>query len=176
LGIQGAADEILRRQAAAAGPKTGASYGRLYAPPAQNMDELRRQQAQFARTREDLDRRNSWMAIPALAPAAAVLGIEAGAALAARLAPAAVARGPAVLTERMPYLRVGDNWATRGGRRADKFYKDMGRAKQGWKPEPRIDGPEGLLKPDLRAPHPSRCEGKIYRSQAQHAVGSSRGC
>jgi hypothetical protein len=93
------------------------------------------------------------MAVPALAPAAAVLGLEAGAAIAARLVPQAVTRGPLMLTERMPYLRVGQNWATRAGQRADKFYKEMARAKEGWQPEPRVPGPNGTtLKPDIGAP------------------------
>lgn len=93
------------------------------------------------------------MAVPVLAAAAAVLGVEAGAAIAARLAPQVVNRGPLVLTRRDPYLRVGDNWATRAGRRADKFYKDMARAKEGWQPEPRVPGPNGTtLKPDVAAP------------------------
>lgn len=135
------------------GPTAGTRYGNLYAAPPDDLAELRRQQAEFERTRRAISRENSWMAVPVLAPAAAVLGLEAGAAIAARLAPQVVARGPLVLTERMPYLRVGDNWATRAGRAADKFYKDMARAKPGWKPEPRIVGPDGkLLKPDLGTP------------------------
>ena len=94
------------------------------------------------------------MAVPVLAPAAAVLGLEAGAAIAARLAAPVAARGPLVLTERMPYLRVGDNWATRAGRRAHKFYEEMADAKPGWDYEPKgIRGPDGkMLKPDLGAP------------------------
>ena len=42
-----------------------------------DLTDLRRQQAQFQNTLNDLDRRNRWLAIPALAPAAAVVGLEA---------------------------------------------------------------------------------------------------
>jgi len=92
------------------------------------------------------------MAIPSLAPVAAVIGIEAASALAARFA-APAARGALLLSEREPYLRVGDNWATRAGRRAHKFYEEMARAKPGWEYEPKVPGPNGTtLKPDLGAP------------------------
>ncbi len=133
-------------------PSAGSGYGKLpAAPPADR--ELRWQEAEFDRTRREIADKNSWMAIPALGPVAAALGLEAGAAIAAGLASEVVRRGPLVLTERLPYLRVGDNWATRAGRRADKFYKDMGRPKDGWDVEPRVRGPNGtILKPDLGAP------------------------
>lgn len=131
----------------------GVRYGNLYAPPRDDLAELRRQQAEFEQKRREISKENNWMAVPALAPAAAVLGLEAGAAIAARLVPQAVTRGPLVLTERMPHLRVGHNWATRAGQRADKFYKDLARAKEGWAPEPRVPGPNGtILKPDVGAP------------------------
>lgn len=116
-------------------------------------EELRRQQAQFAQTRRELDVQNSWMAIPALAPAAAVMGLEGAAAIAARLAPAAVAQTPLLLTQRMPHLRVGDNWATRLGRRAHKFYEGMAREKPGWDPGPKLHrAGQAPLKPDIGAP------------------------
>lgn len=93
------------------------------------------------------------MAVPVLAPAAAVLGLEGAAAIAARLAAPQLERTPLVLTERMPYLRVGHNWATKAGQRAHKFYKEMAEGKPGWKYEPRVPGPNGTtLKPDVGAP------------------------
>lgn len=131
----------------------GVRYGSLYASPPDDLAELRRQQAEFERTRRGISKENNWMAVPALAPVAAVLGLEAGAAIAGRLAPQAVSRAPLVLTERMPYLRVGHNWATRAGQRAHKFYKEMAQAKPGWEYEPKVVGPNGkTLKPDLGAP------------------------
>jgi hypothetical protein len=101
LSIQGATDEILRRQGAA-----GARYGRLYAPPPGDIVALRQQQAAFARTRADLDRRNSWMAIPAVAPALAVLGLEGAALLGARSAAAGAGVGgrPLALMEPEPWF------------------------------------------------------------------------
>ena len=108
LSISDAVEEILKRQRRAAAASqaeggrparvrprpvqpdagTGVRYGALYAPPLADLAGLRRQQAAFARTGRDLDRRNSWMAIPALAPFAlpAADGIAA-------LALRAVARG-----------------------------------------------------------------------------------
>ena len=107
LSIQGATDEILRRQAEQANAQASASYGRLQAPPQGDIAELRRQQAQFAQTTRDLDRQNSWMAIPALAPAAAVIGLEGAGMLAARGAAtgAASARQPLTLLEREQWWR-----------------------------------------------------------------------
>ncbi len=40
--------------------------------------------------------------------------------IAARLASAVVRRPPLQFLEPEPYLRVGDNWATRAGRRAHR--------------------------------------------------------
>lgn len=138
-------DEVQNERQAA----DGVRYGSLYAPPPDDLSK----QAEFERERRAISRENNWMAVPALAPAAAVLGLEAGAAVAARLVPRAIIRGPLVLTERMPHLRVGHNWATRAGQRADKFYKDMARGKEGWQPEPRVSGPNGtMLKPDVGTP------------------------
>ena len=104
LSIQGATDEILRR--GQAGP-TGATYGQRHAPPPTDLDELRRQQHAFKQAREELEGRNWWMAVPALAPAAAVLGLEGAAAIAARFAAAGAAgsQGPLVLLEREPWFR-----------------------------------------------------------------------
>lgn len=92
------------------------------------------------------------MAVPVLAPAAAVLGIEAAAAVAARLAAPLVTRGPLVLTERMPYVRVGDNWATRAGRRAHQAMKARVDAKTGWYGERTVETKTGLFRPDVATP------------------------
>jgi len=66
-----------------------------YTPDAAEMADLRRRQAAFDRARREESRRNSWMAVPALAPAAAIAALEGGAILAAgavRAAPRALAR------------------------------------------------------------------------------------
>ena len=142
--------------AAAATPNpTGRSPGfdRMYLPPAEDVAELRRQQAAFGETERQIDRQNSWMAVPALAPIAAVLGIEGGAALAAALAGPAVKRAPLNLVEREPYKRVGDNWATRAGRRAHKAHQAKVELKDGWDYEPRIPTKDGrILRPDTGTP------------------------
>lgn len=135
-------------------PADGRRYGALYAPPPDDLAELRRQQAEERRRRGALAKENSWMAVPALAPAAAIFGLEAGAAIAARLAPEAIQGGPLLLSKRMPYLRVGDNWSTRAGRLAHKDLELRGEAKagQGWASEKSIKTENGLLRPDLMAP------------------------
>lgn len=66
----------------------------MYRPPTDDVAELRRQQAEFMKTDRAISRDDAWMAIPALAPAAAVLGLEAAGMIAARLAPAAIQRAP----------------------------------------------------------------------------------
>jgi hypothetical protein len=156
LSIQGATDEILRRVSArAAQPQSGAAgvrYGQLYAPQPNDLEQLPRQQAAFRETAEELDRRNSWMAIPAVAPAVAVLGLEGAAALAARLMGGGTAASPLVLTGRMPYRPVGDNWATRIGRQAHRDFAERVRAKPGWDAEQSVNTAKGMLRPDARAP------------------------
>jgi hypothetical protein len=130
----------------------GTWYGSLYAPPPEDVADLRRQQADFARTTREIDKQNSWLAIPALAPAGLALGLEGAAALAARFAAPALQRAPLVLEEGMPYLRVGDNWATRAGRRAHAALKARVDAKPGWDGEQGIVTKSGLRRPDVRAP------------------------
>jgi len=71
---------------ASTGGDAGVWYGNLYAPPPDDLPELRRQQAEFGRVTREIDKQNSWFAIPALAPAAVPLILEGGAALAARAA------------------------------------------------------------------------------------------
>lgn len=117
----------------------------------EDLSDLRRQQEAFARVRRAEADRNAWMAIPALAPVGAVLGLEAAAAWAARSAAAGAAE-PLVLTERMPHLRVGDNWATRIGRRAHADLKARVRQKDGWTAEGRVKTENGYVQPDVQGP------------------------
>ena len=93
-------------------------YGALRAtlPSDQELAELRRQQVAFSKTTRQIDIQNSGYAIPALAAPLAALGLGAvGAWAAGELAPAA--EGVLDFLESDPYLRVGDNWSTRIGRR-----------------------------------------------------------
>lgn len=100
------------------------------------------------------------MAVPALAPAAVVLGLEGAGALAGRLAAPQLERAPLVLRERMPYLRVGDNWATRAGRRAHQALKARVDGKPGWDGEQSVQAGDRPLRPDVRAParNPAKSE------------------
>ncbi len=51
---------------------------RMYRPSDDDVADLRRQQAEFRKTTGAISRENAWMAVPTLAPGAAVLGLEAG--------------------------------------------------------------------------------------------------
>lgn len=100
---------------------------RMYRPSDAEVAGLRREQAVARDNARAASRENAWMAVPALAP----VGVAGALGLAARMAPAAVEAAPLVLTKRDPYLRVGDNWATRAGRRAHAQFKAKVEAKGG---------------------------------------------
>ena len=82
-----------------------ARYGQLSAPPAVNIEDLRRQQEAFAAERERLATRGAAWALPALAPVAVALGLEAAAAL--TLPRVAGTRAPFVLPKAEPWPKVG---------------------------------------------------------------------
>jgi len=126
---------------------------RAPAPSDQELAELRIQQAAFANTTRQIDIHNSWFAVPALAPAVVALSLgAAGEWATGEVAPAA-GRAVANFVERDPYLRVGDNWATRAGRRAHAALKERLAQKPGWQYEPKLPR-EGQrpLKPDMGTP------------------------
>lgn len=134
---------------------------RMYRGSDADIAELRRQQAEFKKAERAISRENAWMAVPALAPAAAVLGLEGAAYVAGRLAPAAIQRAPLVLQRADPYLRVGDNWATRAGRRAHAALRERVAQKPGWQAEPTVTLKDGrILRPDVRTPSRVRSPGK----------------
>jgi hypothetical protein len=123
--------------------------------------ELRRRQAEFKKTQRAVSRENAWMAVPALAPMAAVMALEGAAYTAGRFAPAVAQRAPLVLQRADPYLRVGDNWATRAGRRAHAALREGVAQKPGWDPEPTVTLKDGrILRPDVRTPSRVRIPGK----------------
>lgn len=139
------------------------SYGALRAPVASptELAELRRQQAAFGKVVRDTSNRNSWLAVPALAPVAVVAALEAGAATAAALAGPQLKRLPLHLVGREPLLRVGDNWSTRAGRLAHKAFGERVDAKPGWKSEASIPLKDGrLVRPDARTPPRTSASGK----------------
>lgn len=134
---------------------------RMYRGSGADIAELRGRQAAFKKTERAVSRENAWMAVPALAPAAAVMGLEGAAYIAGRLAPAVVQRAPLVLERAAPYLRVGDNWATRAGRRAHAALRERVAQKPGWEPEPTVTLKDGrTLRPDVRTPSRVRTPGK----------------
>ena len=125
-------------------------------PPAtdpEDLTNLRLQQAAFHKVRDDLDRQNSWLSVPALAPAAVVLGLEGAGIIAARMAGQAAKQIPLRLIDREIYRRVGDNWATRAGRLAHKALAERVKQKPGWESEPILRGRNGQqLRPDVGTP------------------------
>lgn len=134
---------------------------RMYRGSDGDIAEVRRQQAEFKKTERAISRENAWMAVPALAPVAAVMGLEGAAYIAGRLAPAVAQRAPLVLQRAEPYLRVGDNWATRAGRRAHAALRERVAQKPGWDPEPTVTLKDGrILRPDVRTPSRVRATGK----------------
>lgn len=134
---------------------------RMYRGSDADIAELRRQQAEFKKTEQAISRENAWMAIPALAPVAAVMGLEGAAYIAGRLAPAVAQRASLVLERADPYLRVGDNWATRAGRRAHAALRERVAQKPGWESEPTVPLKDGrILRPDVRTPSRVRSPGK----------------
>lgn len=158
-----------RRSGAGVAPRPAPTQRAAVAPLADRMyrgsdadiAELRRQQAEFKKTERAISRENAWMAVPALAPVAAVMGLEGAAYIAGRLAPAVAQRAPLVLERADPYLRVGDNWATRAGRRAHAALKERVAQKPGWDPEPSVPLKDGrIVRPDVRTPARIRTQGK----------------
>lgn len=134
---------------------------RMYRPSEADVAKLREEQAAFREVEHATSRENAWMAIPALAPVVAVMGLEVAGAIAARFAPAVVRQGPLQLVERDPYLRVGDNWSTRAGRRAHQALKERVELKPGWRSEPSVSLENGrTVRPDVRTPPRVRVAGR----------------
>lgn len=126
---------------------------RMYRGSEADVADLRRQQAEFKKTERAISRDNAWMAGPVLAPVVAVAGLGSAAFIAGRLAPAAARQAPLVFQRAEPYLRVGDNWATRAGRRAHSALKERIAQKPGWQSEPTVQLKDGrILRPDVRTP------------------------
>jgi hypothetical protein len=157
------------RSAASAAAKSDRTitYGALRAPAPsdQELAELRRQQAAFADTTRKIDLQNSWFAAPALAAPLAAMGLEGAAAWAARTAAPEIEQAPLQFIEREPYLRVGDNWATRAGRRAHSWLEQRLAEKPDWKYEPDVPRPDARpLKPDVGTPqrNPANLKKRYY--------------
>lgn len=87
------------------GREAGSRYGNLYAPPPRDLAGLRRQQAEHARITREISNQNSWLAIPALAPAAVVLGLGATSALGTGALGSEAATAPLSFLEREAWQR-----------------------------------------------------------------------
>jgi len=110
---------------------------------------IRQQQAEFGVVREELDRQNAWMAIPVLAPEAAVSLAGLGTLAALRFAKP-IPPGPLVI-EKMGF-RGGNSWQARAGIKANRAWNEAAKRK-GWKNEPRIYDENGKeLRPDHGLP------------------------
>ena len=140
---------------ASTGGQSQIAYGALRAPAPsdQELADLRRQQAAFGNTARQIDIHNSWFAAPALAPALVAMGLGAAGEWATGEVVPEVEEAVANFVERDPYPRVGDNWATRAGRRAHAALKERLAQKPGWEYEPKLPR-EGQrpLKPDMGTP------------------------
>lgn len=127
-------------------------YGSLKAPAPtpDELAELRRQQAAQHHTVDGVSHDNRWMAIPALAPAAVVAGLEGLALLAGRAATSVPKLQPVILTQRYPYQRGGETPWTRAGRDAHKAFSAKVNAKPGWDANKVAKGTN--LRPDAVGP------------------------
>lgn len=127
--------------------------------PNNDFNEFRRQQAEFTKLQHEEQRRNAWLAIPALAPVVAVAGAEAAGWLATRALGRLPWQNPKGLPLDLPALpklpkpRGGDTVYTQAGRRAHEALKQRVLLKPGWRPELEMTGSSGrILKPDVVAP------------------------
>lgn len=136
-------------------------------------EDFRRQQARFHQTLFDIDRQNSWMAVPALAPLAPLFAdglIGEQSVLAARAATQTLRNHPFDFPERDPYRQVGDNWFARIGRRAHQHLEAKVKAK-GWSSSPAITGESGAtVKPDVVTPREFNMELKPNTPSDQRAA------
>jgi hypothetical protein len=95
--------EIEEQRQVAAQQRYDSYFGRSRKdPPQEDLTELRRQQAEFAKVRRQADIENSWLAAGALAPVAVVAGLEGAAALGLRAlrSPWAMPKNPLSFLER----------------------------------------------------------------------------
>ncbi|MBS0331319.1 MAG: hypothetical protein JSS35_01000, partial [Proteobacteria bacterium] len=137
----------------AAGQTIGYGALRAPAPTEAELADLRRKQAAFGDVTRKINLQNAWFAAPVLAASALPFLPEAAARwIVGEGAPEA---GQAItnFVEREPYLRVGDNWATRAGRRAHAALKERLAQKPGWEYEPKLPrSGQRPLKPDAGTP------------------------
>jgi hypothetical protein len=131
------------------------SYGALRepAPTDGELADLRGKQAAFGDVTRKIDLQNAWFAAPVLAASALPFLPEAAARWV--IGEGAPEAGQAItnFVERDRYLRAGENYATKAGRRAHAWLEDRLASKPGWEYEPDVPGPSARpLKPDVGTP------------------------
>lgn len=143
------------------------AYGALRAPAPTDAElaDLRRKQAAFGDVARKIDLQNAWFAAPVLAASALPFLPEAAARwIVGEGAPEA---GQAVTNfiERDRYLRAGENYATKVGRRAHAWLEERLATKPGWDYEPDVVRPDARpLKPDVGTPqrNPADLDKRYY--------------
>jgi hypothetical protein len=126
-------------------------FGSTYVPTNRDVSRLRQQQQAFSNEVDRLDAENRWMAIPALAPVAAVAAAEGAAALAARFAKP-IPPGPLVFSRRD--FPTGNHYAAKFGKEVHKAFKAHVESKLGWKGEQKVYNEDGsrYVIPDATGP------------------------
>jgi hypothetical protein len=153
----------------ASAPATGQtiSYGALRAPAPTDgeLADLRRKQAAFGDVTRKIDLQNAWFAAPVLAASALPFLPEAAARWV--IGEGAPEAGQAItnFVGRDRYLRAGENYATKAGRRAHAWLEDRLVTKPGWDYEPDVVRPNARpLKPDVGTPqrNPADLDQRYY--------------
>lgn len=176
-----ASNPSMRSPAAAPAPSRaqtgGTRYGALYAPPPDDLTELRHQQAEFKATRRKIADQNSWMAAPALGPVALALGLGAPAWMAGLAGPTA-RQAPLVLQKGLTLPRGGDSPAAAAGRRAHEAegarQREAGVGRRSWSED---RGRRSSARRESAGPEP--CQAGNTRSngaEAKYAKRTESGC
>ena len=143
------------------------SYGALRAPAPTDgeLADLRRKQAAFGDVTRKIDLQNAWFAAPVLAASALPFLPEVAARWVVGEGAPEAGRAITNFVERDRYLRAGENYATRAGRRAHAWLEDRLATKPGWDYEPDVVRPDARpLKPDVGTPqrNPADLDQRYY--------------
>lgn len=156
-----------------AGPQPQRPIDQLPSFHPKRVAEVRRQQAQLDKVVDAESLKNSWLAIPALAPTALIAAGEGAALLAVRAAAAELKRIPLRFIEREPFRRGGDNYAARLGRKVHAELKARVEQKLNWDPNPEFTGQSGArLRPDAGTPRGRYLELKPNTPSGRRAAES----
>jgi hypothetical protein len=132
--------------------RIAAAFGGVPALTPTELADLRRRQAEFAQVTRAIDKQNSWLALPALAPIATVLGLEGAAATTWMLAKG-LTKPPIDFPQPEPPPKIrGDNRYARAGQRAHAELNARTAQKPGWDPQVTVRNEHGVFRPDASAP------------------------